>query len=103
MNKEDLGKKSQTKLRDFDDSWLSLYRWLRYDSDTKLMTCQICIDSGKSNILTKGCHRKLQDVLDEHVELPSHKEALKDKTESKKSKEFFNRKNQNLIILSTEN
>ena len=55
------------------------------------MTFQIFIDSGKSNIFTKSCHRKRRDALDEYVELPSQKEAFKNEAESKKSKEFFNR------------
>ena len=36
-------KKSQAQLRDFDDMWLTVFTWLRYEKVTQLMTFEICI------------------------------------------------------------
>ena len=46
-------KKSQAQLRDFDDVWLTVFTWLRYEKATQLMTRAICIDFGKTNTFTK--------------------------------------------------
>ena len=84
-------KKSQAQIRVFDTIWLSMYPWLRYDKTTQLMTCEICIKYGKSNSFTKGCTRKRIDVLNEHIAITSHIEAIKDEVESKRSKELFDK------------
>ena len=67
-------KKFQTRSKEFDKLWLSSYPWLRCDSQTEVMTYQVCIDHGKTNFFTNGCNsnRKRKDVLDEHATLPSH-------------------------------
>ena len=51
-------KKSQTQIRDFDNIWLSIYPWLRYDTVTELMTYKICIDFGKTISSQKGVTKK---------------------------------------------
>ena len=53
------------------------------------MTCQICIHFGKANIFTRGCDRKGKDILNEHVNLESHKEAIIDSISSINSKTLF--------------
>jgi hypothetical protein len=90
-NPNNEAKKSQTKLRDFDDAWLNTYTWLRYNKETDLMTCAICIKFGKINIFTKGCQRKRIDALDEHVESNNHREAVSDEIESKRSQKIFDK------------
>ena len=46
-------KKLQAQLRDFDDVWLTVFTWLRYEKATQLMTGAICIGFGKTNTFTK--------------------------------------------------
>ena len=101
-------KKSEAQSRDFDETWLKTNTWLRYDGETGLMTCQTCIDFGKTNIFTRGCDRKRRDVLNEHINLESHKEAIIDSISSKKSKTLFNslllkNEEKNFILLKFSN
>ena len=79
-------KKSQAQLRDFDDVWLTVFTWLRYDKATQLITCAICIDFGKTNTFTKRYIRRRIDVLNEHVDSSNHHEAVSDQIVCKRSK-----------------
>ena len=37
--------KEKTSEKKFNDKWLSEFKWLRYDSETKQMHCSVCRDA----------------------------------------------------------
>jgi len=40
-----------TSTRRFQESWLSMYKWLKYDD---AMFCKVCIDGNRQNTFTTG-------------------------------------------------
>ena len=43
------------------------------------MCCQYCIDSGSTNVFTKGCDKFKKDALTKHVHTVDHRAAIEGK------------------------
>ncbi|CAH3165870.1 unnamed protein product [Porites evermanni] len=72
--------KAKVAKRNFQDSWLEKYKWLKYDppKDHSLTFCSCCQQSGKSNPFTTGCINYGTSTLVRHIESQDHRNALQE-------------------------
>ena len=75
-------KRTSKKPKNWQESWLQEFSWLRKD-DTNLMFCMFCEKhSGASNTFVSGCKNYQHSTLVRHMELKDHikaKQAMKEK------------------------
>lgn len=76
-NPDDSSSKRAKFERTFVSSWLEKYDWLRYDSNSNLMFCVLCIKYQKSNAFTEGCQNFRRDNLNKHVNTNDHKASCR--------------------------
>jgi hypothetical protein len=53
--------------RRFQEKWLSLYKWLKYDDNA--MFCKVCIDRNRQNTFTTGSTNFRTSSLNEHMKV----------------------------------
>ena len=68
--------------RRFQEKWLSLYKWLKYDDNA--MFCKVCIDRNRQNTFTTGSTNFRTSSLNEHMKGIDHKTALMINNKEKK-------------------
>ncbi len=73
-------KKRKLLSRDFNNSWLQKWPWLKYE-DGK-MTCKICVEGRKENTMSQGCTNFRASTLERHVVSADHRRAVSDKVSS---------------------
>ena len=61
--------------RNFQQSWLEKYKWLKFDPP-KGMFCSLCQKSKKSNPFTIGCANYRTSTLVRHIERQDHRNAI---------------------------
>ena len=69
--------KAKVAKRNFQDTWLEKYKWLKYDPP-KGMFFSCCQQSGKSNPFTSGCINYRTSTLVHHIESQDHRNALQE-------------------------
>ena len=67
--------KSKLPKRNFQQSWLEKYEWLKFDP-LKGMFCSLCQKSKKSNPFTIGCANYRTSTLVHHIESQDHQNAI---------------------------
>lgn len=68
-------KKAQIS-RKFQTRWLESYKWLRYDAAKDEMTCDLCVQSSRVNVFTRGCNNFKTSTLADHIKSNDHQTAL---------------------------
>ena len=64
-------KRHRIEKRQFLSSWKTEFPWVVYDHVDGIR-CQHCIDSGKTNVFTKGCDKFKKDALTKHAHTVDH-------------------------------
>ena len=71
-------KRHRIEKRQFLSSWKTAFPWVVYDR-VDGMHCQYCMDSGKTNVFTKGCDKFKKDALTKHAHTVDHRAAIEAK------------------------
>lgn len=58
---------SPKSARQFQESWLKDFPFIRYDAKTKLMYCELCLKSQVSNSFSTGCSVMKKESITKHV------------------------------------
>lgn len=62
--------------RKFSYGWLEKYRWLRYDQDVQVMSCDVCRKSKMKNAYSRGTNNFNYTNLLRHANSSDHKRAV---------------------------
>jgi uridine phosphorylase len=62
--------------RNFQERWKSMYNWLSYDGDKKLMFCTLCKVIGVENAMTVGTNNFKTSTLTHHAASSDHQKVL---------------------------
>ncbi len=75
----EVGKKTEKPVfvKKFQQHWLQMYPWLRYDDEKNMMWCQTCRDANRNNSMSIGIGQNFQtSTLARHVESQDHRFSL---------------------------